>query len=353
MLDVQSILGTDQRVPAKCTDCNRSCHWSRSSEPKGNLPTDSKRWMVQPVARRQTNKQTMGEYVMMTATLEAVDTKIELVPSIECEQLRVSAVGVEGKVDTESKTIFGFVVAQLGPFRTAGRGEFDDRSLRQLVRLMKLDPDGLPCYYKHASPVEPDRLGWFLGRAKNPRIETIGVLRNGEKLKLSAVLADLHLDDSAFEGNPNGDIGGYVLKLAKSDPRSFSSSLTLHAAKEHRLLRGRPVLDEQTGQPLPPIFRPLELASIDIVQSGEAVDSFLPSKLSANQDFFSVLDSVFSGSERLSVEAAIDAMMDRYLAYRFDEPNEQETTTPVPESPPTPIVSDDALRLDLYLVEQE
>lgn len=294
----------------------------------------------------------------MTATLEAVEDSIELVPAIECEQLRISTTGVEGKVDRNAKVISGFVVAQLGPFRTQGRGEFDDRSLKQIVRLMKLDPDGLPSYYGHPNPVAPEQLGRLLGRAKNPRIETIGVLRNGENKAVQAVLADLHLSTTAFENNPNGNIGEYIMELAETDPRSFAASLVLEAAKEHRLNRGRPMLDE-TGMPLPPIFRPLQLASIDVVQRGEAVDSFLPTRLSANQDFFSVLDSVFSGDEMLSVKSDIEAMVARYLSYRFSSEPVVGTSTPPPAAPAITAVSsdpersDDALLLDLWIETEE
>lgn len=210
----------------------------------------------------------------MTATLERT--------AIECEQLRISpTVSDHSTVDREAKIIRGFVVAQLGPFRTAGRGEFDDRSLKHIRRLMLSMPDGLPSYYGHPTKENPEQLGKFLGRARDPRIEAITITRNGEKKEVQAVLADMHLSPTAFESNPNGNIGGYVMELAASDPKAFATSLVLEAAKEHRLSRGRPVVDEQ-GNPLPPLWRPLALGSIDVVQIGEAVDSFLPSRLSAD-----------------------------------------------------------------------
>jgi hypothetical protein len=199
--------------------------------------------------------------------------------TVELEQLRISAESETLSVDAEAKTINGFVVAQGGPFRTAGRGAFDDRSLKAIVRLIKSDPQGLSSYYGHATAADPEQLGRFLGRASNPRIETIKVSRNGQKMEVPAVLADLQLSPASFN-TPTGDLGGYILKLAATDPRAFAASLTLEAAKEHQLFRGRQQLDEQ-GNPLPPIWRPLSLASIDIVSRGEAVDSFLPAKLSA------------------------------------------------------------------------
>jgi hypothetical protein len=247
---------------------------------------------------------------------------------LECEQLRIVASGVESlSVDTENKIVKGFTVAQLGPFKSLGRGEFDDRSLRAIVRLIKSDPDGLPSYFGHAKPGEnPHQLGKLLGRAKNPRIEEIPVTRNGERVMTKAVLADLHLNPTAFEGNPNGNIGGYVMGLASSDPRAFGSSLVLEAAKEHRLNRGRAVLDDNNN-PLPPLWRPLSLSSIDVVGQGESVDSFLPSRLSVEQ-----------ASEYLSAdpEASDVIVVNAEIAE-------------VAILPP----SDDGLKLDLYLIGEQ
>lgn len=244
-----------------------------------------------------------------------------ITPNLECEQLRIGACGAESlSVDNENKIVKGFTVAQSGPFKSLGRGEFDERSLRSIVRLIKSDPDGLPSYFGHAKPGEnPHQLGKLLGRAKNPRIEEIPVTRNGEKLMVKAVLADLHLNPTAFEGNPNGNIGGYVMGLAASDPRAFGSSLVLEAAKEHRLNRGRAVLDEN-GNPLPPLWRPLTLSSIDVVGQGESVDSFLPSRLSVEQ-----------AAEMLSTDPEVAEA----------EPVDDES------------VSDDARKLAIYLMAQE
>lgn len=240
--------------------------------------------------------------------------------SLECEQLRIGTIGTESlSVDNENKVIKGFTVAQLGAFRTAGRGEFDERALRGIVRLMKADPDGLPSYFGHAKPGEnPHQLGKLLGRAKNPRIEDVTVTRNGERKTTKAVVADLHMNPTAFDGNPNGNIGGYVMGLAASDPRAFGASLVLEAAKEHRLNRGRQVTDDN-GNPLPPLWRPLTLASIDVVGQGESVDAFMPSRLSTEQAY----ECLSADPEAVAVE---------------EPPAEQ------------PLISDDGLQLELYVI---
>ena len=143
-------------------------------------------------------------------------------------------------VDREAKVIRGYVVAQLGAFKTAGRGQFDDASLRQIVDLMGKHPKGLRSRFAH--PTESnDGLGSYLGRAKNPRMD-------GDRVR-----ADLHLDPTSFS-SPNGNLGGYLLDLAESDSDALSSSLVLQADKEAVLdAKGKPALD-QDGQPVPPVI---------------------------------------------------------------------------------------------------
>lgn len=193
--------------------------------------------------------------------------------TMELEQLSITANGAETlSVDEENRVIRGFVVAQAGDFKTTGRGKFDDRSLQSIVRLIQSDPSGLASYYGHAKPGEPmHRLGMLLGRAKSPRIQDVPIVRDGKRTSTPAVVADLHLSPTAFEDNPNGPIGKYVMNLAKDDPRAFGSSLVLDAMKEYGLSRENPV------------WRPLKLASIDVVGEGESVDAFLPSRLSTEQ----------------------------------------------------------------------
>jgi len=193
--------------------------------------------------------------------------------TMELEQLSITTSGIETlAVDEEAKVIRGFVVAQSGDFKTSGRGKFDDRSLQSIVRLIQSDPAGLHSYYGHAKPGEHmHRIGMLLGRARNPRIADVPIVRDGRRTSTQAVLADLHLSPTAFEDNPNGPIGKYVMALAKDDPRAFGSSLVLDAMKEYGLSRDNPV------------WRPLKLASIDVVGEGESVDAFLPSRLSTEQ----------------------------------------------------------------------
>lgn len=172
------------------------------------------------------------------------------------EMLRAAPVSANAKgVDKENNIITGYIVAQLGTFKT-GRGEFSQDSLKQIVKLMNGSPDGVPVNYGHQSdPGAGQTLDAFLGMSKNARVDG------------NAVRADLHfLPDST----------GRVEKLmqrAEHAPSSFGSSLVLQADKQFRLdNRGHRKLDA-TGQPLPPVWMPLAILGSDVVSVGDAVHS--------------------------------------------------------------------------------
>ena len=169
-----------------------------------------------------------------------------------------------GRVEFEKKVIFGYVCAQVGTFKS-GRGCFNERSLQKAVEIWP--SNGLRCRFTHPD-LFSDGLGKFLGRSRNPRIER------------KKLVADLHLDPSAFT-TPSGNLGQYVMDLANSDRDALSSSLVLESDKIADLdERGRQRIDEE-GCPTPPLWMPTRLHASDVVDTGDAVDSFL----SAYPDF--------------------------------------------------------------------
>lgn len=150
-------------------------------------------------------------------------------------------------VDEENRVINGYVVAQLGAFKT-GRGQFDQESLAGIVRLINAQPDGVVVNYGHQENVgSPEALDAFLGRARNARVD-------GDRVR-----ADLHFNPAAFLSHTGGvSRAERLMARAKSDPGSFASSLVLAPEKQQR--RGGP-----------PIWRALAIQSSDIVYVGDAV----------------------------------------------------------------------------------
>jgi hypothetical protein len=229
-------------------------------------------------------------------------------------------------VDRENRIINGFIVAEAGPFRSQGRGEFDSQSLSSIVALMRAEPQGLKSRFAHPT-LSSDGLGHYLGRAHTPRIETVS--RNGKIVEL--VRADLHLSETAFDNNPNGNLGNYVLSLAEEDADAMGASLMIKADKEYRLdAKKRRMLDDN-GNELPPIWRPMKLHAIDIVDTGDATRAFLgmedlPDAIVRQGS--ALLDRQFAGCSREVVKARCNAWLESYLNTRYGLSGEDDDDEP-------------------------
>lgn len=263
-------------------------------------------------------------------------------PDTHGEWLKAGSSGEPVGVDRNANVIYGYVVAEEGPFKTEGRGEFDHKSLRTIVGLMKAEPNGLKSRFGHPT-LSDDGIGKYLGRARNPRLEKRGKKdADGNPVEIEIVRADLHLDPSSFD-TPAGNLGKYVLDRAESDPESFSSSLVLTTEQEYRLdSKGRPKVDAN-GNELPPLWRPTALHASDVVDTGDAVDAFLSADALPDavvRKGCELLDQQFRGKSRQFIRERCQAWLERYLTQKFgpeDEPPseaEPEVPPPWPAQPP-------------------
>lgn len=238
------------------------------------------------------------------------------------EWLRAEVVGRALAVDRTAKVLRGYVVALAGPFKSRGRGEFDEKSLEMIAQIMNAKEKGIKSRFTHPDESN-DGLGKFLGRARNARVATAVATWDGQPREVPAVRADLHLDPSSFS-TPTGNLGGYILDLAESDPDALSSSLVLRVKQEHRIEKdGTPKTNEK-GESLPPLWRPEAIHASDIVDTGDAVDGLLSAgvdvdglPLAALWRGAELLDGVFAGQPRNVAEARLTAFLQRYLDRRY------------------------------------
>ena len=154
------------------------------------------------------------------------------------------------------------------------------------------------------------------------------MLRDGKPTTIPAVRGDLFLDKTALEEPIGGGkpLGIYVMDLAESDPDALSSSLVLEADQEFRLDKKKRPLEDESGNPLPPLWRPTKLHGFDVVDTGDAVDGLLSAQLGFGdlpdglvRQATQVLDQAFPEAERSVVESRVKGWLAAYLAYRFDE----------------------------------
>lgn len=241
------------------------------------------------------------------------------------EWLKVGVKSNDVGVDRENKVIRGMVMAQEGTFLESDpRGRFNAKSIKKLVSMGRKNSQGLKSRFTHPS-LSSDGLGSFLGRVKNIRQDTVTVKRDGEITPLLAMRGDLHLAEAAFS-SPRGNLGDYVLDLAEEDSDALSSSLVLQPQEIEELdSDGKPLLDEATGEPLPPLWMPISLHASDIVDEGAAVDGLL-SAVGAGElrddvvrQGFALLSGFLPGQPREVVEARLQSWMDKALSMRFGD----------------------------------
>jgi hypothetical protein len=244
--------------------------------------------------------------------------------------LKAFSAGRPVGVDREKKVLRGFVVAQLGPFKS-GRGQFDDQSLDQILTLMQATRGGLKSRFAHPT-LSGDGLGKFLGRVHNP-------LRDGPKVR-----ADLHFDATSLDTPPEGGkaLGLYVMQLAESDPSALSSSLVLNTDKLYQTDESGRVKRDEQGNEIPPVWRPTRLHASDIVDTGDAVDELMSVQLDGLglpdhivRQAAELLDTQFGGAGPEVIRARTHAWLESYLTWRFGEAATQAPTPP-PAEPPAP-----------------
>lgn len=262
--------------------------------------------------------------------------KIKPTPTWLAAKTRGELIGV----DREERVIRGFIVAEEGPFKDL-RGEFNREAINQIAEQMLASPKGLKSRFTHPT-LSDDGLGKFLGRAKNARVEAVE--RQGQERL--AVRADLHLSGTAFETNPNGNLGRHVLDLAEEDSDALGASLVIRPREEQRLNEDGTILRDEDGEPLPPLWFPESLHAIDVVDEGDATHSFLGVEGLPDavvRQACELLDKQFDGDDREVVEARAKAWLDRYLSWRFGEQEPSPRNSDVPG---------DSIRRGLWIAEK-
>lgn len=242
--------------------------------------------------------------------------------------------GVSSKpagVDREAKLIRGMVIAQAGEFKDS-RGRFLTDDIKEIVKLANGKPKGLRSNFAHET-LSSDGLGKHLGRVRGAYLGTAVDGRTGKTVP--AARGDLHFDETAFN-TPSGDLATYIMDLTESDPDAISSSLVLEIREEFlRDERGDVVLDDETGEPVAPIWHPTVLHGSDIVSIGAAVDGLLSLGIDADglpdgvvRQGAEMLDRFFAGQPREVIEERCSAWFGRYLDAKFPKAAPVKVETP-------------------------
>lgn len=217
--------------------------------------------------------------------------------------------------------IRGVILAEEGPFKTPGRGEFDKQEIGNVVKLGRAESAGLKVRFTHPD-LSSNGLGKYLGRAGNVRQDTIS--RDGKPVAIAR--GDLTFSDSAY-ATPNGNLAQYVMDLTKDDDNALGMSLVIgDLAEEFRREKNGTLTKGKDGEPLPPLWRVGSLRGVDVVDSGDATNSMLGVGLSIEglpdeivRKAAVLLKAQFGGKDRAFVETHLRAYVDRVLAHYWPE----------------------------------
>lgn len=219
------------------------------------------------------------------------------------------------RTDQGKQGIRGVILAEEGPFKTPGRGEFDRQEMANIVKLGNAEAKGLKVRFTHPD-LSADGLGKYLGRVSNVREDTI--YRDGKSV--AAARGDLVFSDSAYD-TPNGNLAKYVTTLTEEDDHALGMSLVVGQLDEQwRRETNGTLAKGPDGQPLPPLWRVGSLHGVDVVDIGDATNSMLGLSIEGLPDEIVrkaavLLRNQFAGKDRAFVEEHLRAYCNRVLEH--------------------------------------
>lgn len=223
------------------------------------------------------------------------------------------------RVDRDMRVIFGCALIQKGDLNDSRPWFIDDKSLRQVLSLVKkAGAKGLKSRFTHPN-MSNDGLGSYLARLRNPRLSDDG----------ETVLVDAYVQEIAFRRvDPELGMsrGEYILDMAINDPDALGLSLDpdldlMAMEKEQR--------EEDAYQPM----RFVKLRAGDFVDEPASTRGglFGGAKLSiatAPRLATNSLDSLFADASEDVIRTRVGDFLDTYLANRFSQgTNKKEPPT--------------------------
>ena len=170
-----------------------------------------------------------------------------------------------GKVDRENNIIHGMTLIQANREALGHEVFIDEKFVRSVVKQGKETGDvGLKARFDHPSACFSS-MGTQIGRFKNFSMK-------GDK-----AIADLHLAPFAFDSNPNGNLGEFLMDAAENDPDIMGNSIVF-AGKEPEMFTAGEGDDPNDIRFEYPHARLHTLYGCDVVDEGAATDGMFAIK---------------------------------------------------------------------------
>tara|TARA_R100001244_G_scaffold124688_3_gene94570 strand:- start:1658 stop:2761 length:1104 start_codon:yes stop_codon:yes gene_type:complete len=170
-----------------------------------------------------------------------------------------------GSVDRENNIIHGMSLIQANREALGHELFIDEKFVRSVVKQGKETGDiGLKARFDHPSSCFSS-MGTQIGRFKNFKM-------SGDK-----AVADLHLAPFAFESNPNGNLGEFLMDAAENDPDIMGNSIVFGMA-EPEMFKAKEGENEDSPEFIYPHARLSKLYGCDVVDEGAATDGMFSIK---------------------------------------------------------------------------
>ena len=173
--------------------------------------------------------------------------------------IKFKAKFVAGEVDRKKNIIHGMTLIQANREALGHELFIDEKFVRSVVKQGKETGDiGLKARFDHPSACFSS-MGSQIGRFKNFSMR-------GDK-----AVADLHLAPFAFNSNPNGNLGEFLMDAAENDPDIMGNSIVFSMAEAQTFKAGE---DDDADSPefIYPHARLNSLLGCDVVDEGAATD---------------------------------------------------------------------------------
>jgi len=136
----------------------------------------------------------------------------------------------------------------------------DGETVDQVVEFGQASKRGIKARFGHPNMSET-ALGTYIGRFKNFE-------KDGDRAR-----ADLFISDTSFD-TPNGNLGEYVLKMAKDEPEAFGTSIVFDLIREAQLDEDGKQKRDEDDFPLHDLARVEKLHGADVVDEPATGDEF-------------------------------------------------------------------------------
>lgn len=209
-----------------------------------------------------------------------------------------------GSVDRENNIIHGMTLIQANREALGHEVYIDEKFVRSVVKQGKETGDvGLKARFDHPSACFSS-MGTQIGRFKNFSMK-------GDK-----AVADLHLAPFAFDSNPNGNLGEFLMDAAENDPDIMGNSIVFQGKEPEMFTAGEGDNPEDI-QFMYPHARLHKLYGCDVVDEGAATDGMFAIK--GRPDYLAEQAELWLGEKKDMIKTLLSPLVGELIKENINQ----------------------------------